>query len=345
MDLSEFGLKGARRRTLVVLGAGATRGASFVDQSSPGPHPPLDLDFFQQVARMSPKSKTRSEVEELLSFIRDYFDGEVNLSMEEFLSEVDHTDRFHKEFNIDRGPVVKKYQKALNRFHKILPELLNSTCSNKCEYHAQLAESLRTKDCVMSFNYDCLIDNAIKNNTLKRWDPETGGYGFIPSGGSEHWRNHSKGREVENTIRLLKVHGSMNWNRKEDGDIELVQDLSDVSDLKGSIIPPTWFKDIESYPFKQIWKKAREEVRKARIIVVIGYSVPETDLFSRSLFKVEAGSKDKREKLDLVVLVNPDPEARRRFIDLINGGLENETTILQYNDFKEFNSLLNENSN
>jgi hypothetical protein len=345
MNLSEFGLEGTSRRTLVVLGAGATRGASFVDQSSPKPHPPLDMDFFQQVSRMSPERKSRSEVEKLLTFIRQNFDGEVDLSMEEFLSEVDHTDRFHKEFNIDPGPVVKKYQKALNRFHKILPEILNSTCSKECEYHTQLAESLRTKDCVMSFNYDCLIDKAIKNNTLKRWDPEEGGYGFIPSDGNEYWRDHSKGRVVENTIRLLKVHGSMNWNRKENGDIELVQSLSDVNNLQGSIIPPTWFKDIESYPFKQIWKKAREEVRKARIIVVIGYSVPETDLFSRSLFKVEAGSKDKREKIDLVVLVNPDPQARRRFIDLINGGLEKETTILQYDTFDELNTLLEQNSN
>lgn len=350
MNLSEFGLKGRSRRTLVILGAGATRGASFVDDTSPEPLPPLDLDFFQQIARMSPGKSSKSEAEKLLNFAREEFGSEIGLSMEEFLSEIEYTDRFHREFNVDPGPAVKKHQKALGRFHKVLPELLSETCSRQCEYHANLAESLRTKDCVISFNYDCLIDNAIKNNTLKRWDPAksaygaSGGYGFKPEDGSNHWKDHSSGKRVENTIRLLKLHGSMNWKREGENSISLVEDLDKVDDLAGSIIPPTWFKDLERYPFKDIWKQARKEVRRARIIVVVGYSVPETDLFSRSLFKVEAGSKDKREKLDLIVLVNPDPEARQRFVDVISGGIETQTTILQYNTLEELDKLLQKNS-
>jgi hypothetical protein len=75
-------------------------------------------------------------------------------------------------------------------------------------------------------------------------------------------------------------------------------------------------------------------------MIVIGYSVPPTDLFSRSLFKVEAGSKAKRERLDLAVLVNPDKDARRRFLNLIRGGIESTTTVLEYEKLEELSRVL-----
>ena len=63
---------------------------------------------------------------------------------------------------------------------------------------------------------------------------------------------------------------------------------------------------------------------------MVGYSVPDTDLFAKSLLRVEAGSKGKRKKLDLLVLVNPDCDARRRFVSLIEGALERTTRILEF---------------
>lgn len=341
MNLSTFGIDGARRKTLVVLGAGATRGASFVNNTGPQKLPPLDKDFFQQMARTPLNKSVQRKADKLLKFTRDNFRTEVGLSMEEFLSEVEYTDQFHEEFNIDPGPKVKDYQKALENFHYVLPEMLKKSCGEECKFHNKLAENLYTHDCVVSFNYDCVIDRALKNHTLKRWDPDKNGYGFSISGGGEHWKNHSTGRKVENSIKLLKLHGSMNWKRKEGGDeIELVEDLDQVKNLKGSIIPPTWFKDLNQSPFKSIWKRAREKVRSARIIIVVGYSVPETDLFSKSLFKVEAGSKRKREKLDLLVLVNPDEQARGRFVNMVEEGLEPYTKILEFNTLSELYDLM-----
>ena len=110
--------------------------------------------------------------------------------------------------------------------------------------------------------------------------------------------------------------------------------------LEGSVIPPTWFKDLTTPPFDSIWRRARIAVRSARIIVVVGYSVPPTDLFSRSLFKVEAGSKLREEKLDLLVVVNPNREARRGFVELVRGGLEPRTRILELPRLKDLDDLL-----
>jgi len=141
---------------------------------------------------------------------------------------------------------------------------------------------------------------------------------------------------------LLKMHGSANWTRV-DGDIKLVDPTSFVPDLSKTIIPPTWFKDLEDFPFSNIWKQARREVRTSRIMIVVGYSVPQTDLFSRSLFRVEAGSKGKRERLDLLVLVNPDPTARSAFLDLVRDGIEPTTCVLEYESLAGLSTVIGRN--
>jgi hypothetical protein len=79
MDMRAFGVDEGQRKTLVVLGAGASRGASFVlDRSRP--LPPLDLDFFQQISRISSSDASRR----LLEFVRSEYSDELSLSMERF---------------------------------------------------------------------------------------------------------------------------------------------------------------------------------------------------------------------------------------------------------------------
>ena len=148
MDLADFGLDSGRRKTLVILGAGASRGASFVTDSTKA-LPPLDLDFFQQVARMRRTDRTKG----LLSFVRSEYGHEVGVSMEQFFSEADYTARFHRELNVDRGPFIRKYSGALEDFMRVLPRLLNETTAEPdgttpapCDYHRQLASLLNAQD-------------------------------------------------------------------------------------------------------------------------------------------------------------------------------------------------------
>lgn len=339
MDLSTFGLSGGRRKTLVLLGAGASRGASFVSDLTQ-PLPPLDLDFFQQLARMDASAEGAS----LLQFVRSEYGHEVGLSMERFFSEADYTHRFHKDLNVDRGPLIRRYQQALDDFHSVLPRLLNLTTTSDCEHHKLLARLLNAEDCVLSFNYDLIMDRALRESANVRWDPDKNGYGFPLVSGGPTWCRHGRGHPVGTSITYLKMHGSLHWRRQTSTSVSLVANPTTVTTLKDSIIPPTWFKDLELFPFADVWKQARKKVRAARIMVVIGYSVPATDLFSRSLFKVEAGSKERRERLDLLVLVNPDPVARRAFLELIKGGVESKTRILEYDTLEQLANVLRRNS-
>lgn len=335
-----------RLRSLIVLGAGASRGASFVhDASCYEARPPLDCDFFSELQRLDKADNVKKNVDELLRFVRREFRVDLSLSMEQFFSQVEYTDRFHNETKIDRGPKILQYQKALDWFYRSLPILLSQTTENKnCKYHKQLVTNLHTNDVILSFNYDCLIDTALRDGAGKRWNPKKG-YGCRVKSGDLHWcKRTGRGRDTKNSIALLKLHGSLNW-RISKGQVILRRNSYGASSAKGNIIPPTWFKYLNKDPYKSVWRRTRREIRKCRALIVIGYSMPSMDLFSHALFKTEISSKIEREdKIEYLVIANPDPSARQRFIDLMGDGMGESTRVLQFDSLRELaHSLRNKN--
>jgi hypothetical protein len=65
---------------------------------------------------------------------------------------------------------------------------------------------------VISFNYDCLIDEALKTHGGRRWDPDSGyGQGLLINN-SDWWKQWGGGPDSSRPIRLLKLHGSVNWD-------------------------------------------------------------------------------------------------------------------------------------
>ena len=121
----------APRKTLVVLGAGASRGASFVRDSRYEVRPPLDRDFFSEMQRIKQASNVKEDVDALLRFVRKEFGFNLTLSMEQFFSHVEAADRFHKEIKIDRGPKNLQYRQALQQFHRSLPILFKQAIGNR----------------------------------------------------------------------------------------------------------------------------------------------------------------------------------------------------------------------
>jgi len=328
MDLNEW--HGGRLKTLVILGAGASRAASFASENR-SPLPPLDLDFFRQLQRLAPSRP----VDHLLAFVRSEFGARLNVSMEEFFSQAEYTDRFHTQLKVDRGRRTGRYKKALEAFYESIPLLFDKAVGDgRCEHHQRLARMLFTDDAVISFNYDCIIDAALRDAARIRWDPGKEGYGFKVKAGAEQWRGRRGKGHPSRSVTLLKPHGSLNWTVKSNGVTLAAKPYQNVS-AEGRIVPPTWFKRLEEHPYASVWKRARLEVRRCKALLVIGYSVPVTDLFSRALFKAEAGSKLKREKLEVLALANPDRAARERFVDLVSGAIEPSTRILEFDGFRE----------
>jgi hypothetical protein len=76
------------------------------------------------------------------------------------------------------------------------------------------------------------------------------------------------------------------------------------------------------------------------ILIVVGYSVPLTDLLSQALIRVAASERAENQKLSHLIIVNPDSQARSRFTELVRAGLSRETVIVELKSVLELKALL-----
>lgn len=326
-----------QKKAVVILGAGASRGASFVRNKKI--LPPLDNDFFEQLQRIPTTGRDLPHLQ-LLRLAREEFGPLLDITMESFFSQIQFLDDFHNALKVDRGSGIKRYRKILNIFSAVMVEVFRqSFCDgvtqkmHGCLSHAALAKTLEGDDSVVSFNYDCLMDLALKRHGNKRWNAKYG-YGFEIDHGFNAWQFHvGKGRVAkEHSIRLLKMHGSLNWDRSVGDGIKLRSDPYDTSSKRNSreVIPPVWNKDIlrDEY-YKTVWREARGRLRECNALVVIGYSVPETDLMSKSLIRVET------KKLDYLIIANPSALDRNRFKRMVSTAIRQDTKIIEFDSFEK----------
>ena len=92
------------------------------------------------------------------------------------------------------------------------------------------------------------------------------------------------------------------------------------------------------WPWKPTWEQASRVRQSTRCLVVIGYSVPQTDLTSQALIRSSLSGG----RLRLLVVANPDQEARARVIDLARGAITAQTRIFELETLSDFARLLDE---
>src|SRR5215813_8591177 len=73
---------------VVVLGAGATRGAEFVRQNSPMCLPPLNADFFTQLQRI-PTAKHQPAIEGVLNDVVGLYGPDFALTLEDYFTQLE----------------------------------------------------------------------------------------------------------------------------------------------------------------------------------------------------------------------------------------------------------------
>jgi len=173
---------------------------------------------------------------------------------------------------------------------------------------------------IISLNWDILLDNAL-HAALKEKDKRpdgslmTGDYEAF--GVVDYCCYISSLKEDESRIRtglwslgcggynikLLKIHGSMNWLQCPNCqqlfvgfDEKLVisgfryaqkcrhcQKQGNTSYLRGSLVMPTFLKDLTNFQIKLVWQNAAVEIMEARKLAFIGYSLPHADFEFRQL--------------------------------------------------------------
>jgi SIR2-like domain len=205
------------------------------------------------------------------------------------------------------------------------------------EHHRKLVEMMKPSDAIVTFNYDCLIDETLRKHGAGKWNPRYGyglnlGKGRTNLVGYEQWTPSSPGTKDE-TISLYKLHGSLHF-LVEGERVKLKHRpyTKQHGNVRFTIIPPESNKRYDEGVFKRIWYHAGQALYRARHLVVIGYSFPITDSHSNALFRISVRAKS----LDSLVLVNPDREARRRAREVLKRGLGSKTRVIVFDKLSEF---------
>jgi hypothetical protein len=341
-------------RTTFILGAGATRGCSFVGEMKRTGHclPPLEADFFTQLQRVSSNAHS-ARVKRLIEGLVEWFGPNYSLGMEQVFIHLEHAERMLKHLGKDASKDYKKVvvlkKDLVQSIAIILGESLTKVKDGgkgsyelrECDFHDRMVHDLAENgDSFVSFNYDCVLDDALRRKGDGKWNARYG-YGFKLKGeggglsGDAFW-SPAVPASREQTIKVHKVHGSLHF-KEDQGGLELKQrpygnPRSAKGDLHFSIIPPESSKSYDSGRFGQSMRGAHQSLRAASRVVVIGYSLPTSDQHAESLFRFGP----KRGALQSLVIVNPDRAVRRRIRSALQSALQPSTRVLSFDYLEEF---------
>lgn len=162
-------------------------------------------------------------------------------------------------------------------------------------------------------NYDILIERGLRHKRMKRLFGPGCYYGGIPKpqllrGSQEPWAYQGNYIELDGAVPIYKLHGSLNWSRAGDG-LELFQDLRPAFRGGGdaAIVPPIPEKEIPAW-LQPIWSSAEEELARAAIWIVCGYSLPSYDVAIAELLRRAAMSGN----LKRILVLDPHTSAISR---------------------------------
>lgn len=141
-------------------------------------------------------------------------------------------------------------------------------------------------------------------------------------------------------IEVLKLHGSTNWTRTQDGSqvlhfeaTELFHNRLPVSGRKAAslrgrellrkipngsgqpfIVPPTWSKMGHYRAIAPVWQRAANTLKRAEYIYVLGYSLPPSDQFFRLLYALGCSGPARLRRFHVL---DPAEAVKERFMELL----------------------------
>lgn len=167
---------------------------------------------------------------------------------------------------------------------------------------------------ILSTNWDILLDNSLNNaiGIVNQKDNQIDGvvdYCCHVSSYDEHDHKIKPGLQAlgegKYNVKLLKLHGSMNWLQCTNCQRLYIKFNNKLVDyrrfgnskcrhcrknynnnnyvLESNLIMPTFLKDLSNFQVKLIWQNAGIELSEAKKIVFIGYSLPYADFELRQL--------------------------------------------------------------
>jgi len=347
---------------LIVLGAGATRGASFVNCADLPIPPPLDGDFFDLLPRLVSRFDQQF-VNTVTTFRDKLFGHNAKVSMEEYFSTITQFKNIVDLTGRSQIP-SDEIDKCQAHFIECLQALFAKSLTIdstplQCAYHRSLVENLTIDDCIISFNYDCLIDYSLVEFGSHCWNPH---FGYPVSDDIKEQRKpnnyhvwEAKKQEItkHNSCRLLKLHGSLNFHFGFGDKFGLQPDAYTRYHLSEShcdhtshsydcyndgpliLIPPVLNKEIRAVALRGFWQEAARQLAQTDSIIIIGYSFPPTDFLATALFRSNLVGRE----LDNLVIVNPCSSTTDRIRQLFSIVTSNDTRVQTPKTLQEFSSM------
>jgi len=329
---------------VVVLGAGATRGAEFVAKHNPMCVPPTNTDFFTQLQRVQAQ-KHQSTVDGVLRDVLRIYGPNYKVTLEQYVTQLESLKTM-----IEIVPVASRSFSAegvndmrarlMNALSAVLEESadVSKTTSlarrEPCRYHAGIAQELKRRDTIITFNYDCVMDDALRRVARGKWSAQ---YGYCfpnPARVTGHavWSAMDAPTEHNLSINLLKLHGSLNWRplpKRDSQEIKLRErPYKQKGDKEYELVPPENAKRLGDRPvLRHLWGNAERALRRAKVLALIGFSFTPTDLHVDSLFRLAMAANT---RLERVLVVNPNPDHRRAIRAVVARQLERDVRLVQF---------------
>ncbi len=154
---------------------------------------------------------------------------------------------------------------------------------------------------IITFNYDTILEDSLRDMDVPV------DYKLPSSEEDKNSQNETASRESSALpLRVLKLHGSVNWGTPRDNNTEQITVYKNYSELREEgakvvLVPPTWRK-VFGGAFTNIWDTALEALSSATRIILIGFSIPPTDMHFKYLL---AAGLCSNVSLRQIAIINP----------------------------------------
>ena len=322
-------------KTVILLGAGATRGAvKHVLSNHKRIKPPLNSDFFK-IAETYTRAKGKNSadakrLERLNKIFKEIIPFKGTPTMEEAFSILYVVKDFPEIYRTGSGRNrTKKPHLDVEDFLRLTFGMLFVIDGGALvpNGYDRLVSKLEKNDKIITLNYDTVLDSALARYA---WSPSTG-YNLTGENRKIEWQlTHKTNGNNATDVKLIKLHGSMNWYVR--GDYSKLSKVfsakpalvaaprkNEINKYIRQIIPPIYGKIFEHEHWEHLWKKAYEELREAEVFVVIGCSLIDTDFHLRALLSRVMNYRKKNESKFNKTIFVADVKSRRKWQRVLKG--------------------------
>jgi hypothetical protein len=178
--------------------------------------------------------------------------------------------------------------------------------------HVDWMKQLNSRHTIVTFNYDRALER-MGRHLRKEPQPDDGPLVMLPGAVSDE-------KKIAQQVRLLKLHGSVDWRRTLDGISRVRDDFALEGPCEELVIAtpgPTKSKVTEA--LEPLWVTAEAEIKAADVVAFVGYRFPPTDATARRriLGAIEKRALNRDRALLLHVVLGPQSPDTPRLVELL----------------------------